>query len=350
MSGHQNPRPGEGDYSRARRGEENPTYSRSATRSPRTRPYTPSTRSQTPRGYESRSLRAEGPTSLQGRKPQEGARPEGPLSPTGRRPMAGPRQQGSPRPQPTKRPHSRRAVPNQGFQGLAVWAGPAIIAAALLTGMLISLGMHSFGKPYLACFILGAVITTLLVQARGLFITVSSIPILFGIITPITAWSVSRAISLTSGPKFSTTAILSAIYPLAQHFPVLCGTTFSCVLIAVLRLWLLNRQQKLKEQALLAARRRDQVAERRNLETAGRARRAVEGAPNELSVEELVRRNREARERARSSSRISYLDRALSPDTELKAARAERTQRYGRRYQEQANPRRRSLGDDLYQG
>lgn len=231
-----------------------------------------------------------------------------------------------------------------------MWAGPAIIAAALLTGLLISLGMHAFGWPYLLCFIISAVLTTLLVQARGLFITVTSVPILFGIITPITAWGVSRAISVNAGPKFSKTAILSAIYPMVQHFPVLCGTTLACVVLAVLRLWLLNRQQKLKEKALLEARRRDQEAERRNLETAGRARRAVEGAPNELSVEELVRRNREARERARSNTRVSYLDRALSPDSDLRAARAERTQRYGRRYQDQGNPRRRSLGDDLYQG
>lgn len=58
--------------------------------------------------------------------------------------------------------------------------------------MLVSLMLGVIGLPYQLIFIIATLGVTLLVEARGLFLTVASIPILFGIFTPLTSWFVSQ--------------------------------------------------------------------------------------------------------------------------------------------------------------
>lgn len=188
---------------------------------------------------------------------------------------------------------SRRRQP--GTTGLPTWSGIAIVLAALITGLLLSINAQAIGWPFLLCFAVAGIVVALATEARGLFLTIAAMPLLFGTMTVLTSWMVGRSLASDGTPAFSTTSIVTAIYPLAQFFPVLGGVTLIAAIIAAVRIWLLRRNGRAREETAIEVRRRTAEADRRNRDTVSRARSRA----NQVTVEELLARNRD-RDRTRA--------------------------------------------------
>lgn len=232
--------------------------------------------------------------------------------------------------------HRSRSRSRARSTGLPTWSGIAIVLAALITGLLLSINGQAVGLPYLLCFGVAALVVALFTEVRGLFLTVASIPLLFAVMTVVSAWAVTRSLASEGTAAFSTTSIVTAIFPLAQFFPVLMGVTSAATAVALLRVWLSRRSGRAAESAAVRDRRRLAEADRRNRDTASWARRRT----NQVTVEELLARNRERQaarrpEEARQAPRRQAARRAAPP-------RAQREQRA-----EQPR-RRRRFDDDLY--
>lgn len=242
---------------------------------------------------------------------------------------------------------------SRGF-GLPIIGAVAIVCAGLVTGAILSMLMAQIGWPFAIIFGLVALIAVLAVEIRGLFVTVASLPLLFGIATVITGWLVTRAQAADNAAPFSRTAIITSVFPLVQLFPVLMTVTIAAALIAVVRLMLRNRGDKSKEEKAQVSRRVDAEADRRNREVSYRARERNQ----RLSVAELVERtnnrNRrrpntvrggdEARSRderrrqqaqLRESEARERIERARAAKGAVDSAHAERVER-GRIAREQA--------------
>lgn len=212
--------------------------------------------------------------------------------------------------------------------------------------MLISLLMGVIGLPFQLVFIIATLGVTLLVEARGLFLTVASIPLLFGIFTPLTAWFVSQKGSVSSAsPGVSATEILTAIYPLAQLFPTLIMVTLVAALIAVIRIILLRRNQETQQVSGERTRRAQREAEQANQAAARRARaqstkvRSRRAQPagegSQVTVDELIKRSQERRQHVGQRHPVV-------PPPKPRPRAPEATER------RQAPHRRSSLDDDLY--
>ncbi|SLM90346.1 hypothetical membrane protein [Corynebacterium casei] len=162
--------------------------------------------------------------------------------------------------------------------------------AALATGLIISTITTSVGWPFLICFILGAVAASALVNVRGLFLTVGSIPLLFGIAIFFTSWLVSRASASEGSPAFSTTILVTSAYPLLEVFPYLAFTLLACIAIAIFRVYRAKQTVTSINSKEQVSRRAMAESDRRNRETTSRARQTTE----RLSVAELVERNKKS--------------------------------------------------------
>lgn len=180
--------------------------------------------------------------------------------------------------------HQARTAPGKLATGLPTWSGVSIVLAALLTGLLLSMLNHTIGAPYIILFVVASLVVALLTEVRGLFITVASIPLSFAAVTVLTSWFNGRALSPNiSG--LSTTALVTAVYPLLQLFPVLFFVTLGSAAIAFLRISLLRRRAAEMEKKERESRRRTAKAEQRNQETVSRlnsasaARRVRYSAP-----------------------------------------------------------------------
>lgn len=180
------------------------------------------------------------------------------------------------------------------FSGLPTWSAIAIVCAALVTGLLLSLTMVSIGAAFLWLFAVSSVVVTLLVNPRGLFLTVASLPLLFGVGLLAASWAVNRAQSAEGAPLFTRTTVLITLYPLTQFFPWVALVTVLCAVIAVVRLMLLRRRGALQERSAQSLRTRMADADRRNRSLSSSARRRSE----QLTVQELLERNR-SRDRSR---------------------------------------------------
>ncbi|WP_245802247.1 DUF6542 domain-containing protein [Corynebacterium pacaense] len=266
-----------------------------------------------------------------------------------------------------------RPAQQGGFAGLPTWSGSAIILACLITGLLISLYLGRLGLTYQLIFILGALTVTLLVEARGLFLTVAAIPLLFGLTTPVASWLISQQ-GINSGSGFSTTKILTAIYPLAQFFPTLIMVTIVSAFIAVVRIMLLRRNEQNTQVVGERARRAQRAADRANTTTATKARAQTSRtrtrrapAPAEednqqVTVDELIRRSQQRRQhtaQVQADRGVRYTPRPgprVTPEPEPKAQQAPLTREFPTqppvdpRERRQAPPPRRrlTLDDDLY--
>ncbi|AST20317.1 amino acid permease [Corynebacterium glutamicum ATCC 14067] len=253
---------------------------------------------------------------------------------------------------------------------MPTWSGPSVVLASLITGMLVSLMLGVIGLPYQLIFIIATLGVTLLVEARGLFLTVASIPILFGIFTPLTSWFVSQqGVAANVSPGVSVTEILTAVYPLAQLFPTLIMVTLVAALIAVVRIILLRRNQESRQVSGERTRRAQREAEEANQNAARRARaqstrvqssktRNRRAQPtgdtgSQVTVDELIRRSQERRQTVaqRQTERgvpftptpgpvVAPKPRPSTPEAQAPTDVGERRQ---------AAPKRRiSLDDDLY--
>ncbi|WP_208854317.1 DUF6542 domain-containing protein [Corynebacterium ciconiae] len=184
---------------------------------------------------------------------------------------------------------------------MPTWSSTSILLASIVTGLVISLNQHTLGTLYLMAFAIGALVTVLLVEPRGLTLTVAQIPVIFGIATPFAALMLNKSNSLSGGDgRLSKTELLTLIYPLAQFFPTLIVVTLSVIAVAVLR-YLHHRRNNIKlERKLSAQRKRASDSDRRNLTTTARAREAAnrsrryrgESGSSEVTVEDLLKRSR----------------------------------------------------------
>jgi hypothetical protein len=233
--------------------------------------------------------------------------------------------------------------------GLPTWSGIAIVLAALVTGLLLSINAQTVGAPFLICFAVAAIVVALFTEARGLFLVVASLPLIFAIMTVGSSWAVSRSLAAEGSAAFSTTTILTALFPLAQFFPVMFGVTAAAGAIAVGRVWLLRRSGRARDVAAIEHRRSAAEADRVNRDTASRARQRT----NQVTVDELLARNRaQATAREREGRAAPRRTEPPRPTPRPEAARPPRETRGPSEQRETpaARPprRRRRLDDDLY--
>lgn len=182
------------------------------------------------------------------------------------------------------------------FVGLPTGSAIGINFAALFTGALIAIWAGYIGWPFLALFAAAVIITTTMVNPRGIFLTVATAPLLFVVAVVSVGYLLSRD-QLASGGTSSRAAQLLVVYPLVELFPVLAAVTLGAILIGWLRIRLIKRQNDALLERETAERSRTSESNRRtNIE----GRRARERSRS-VSVQELVSRERERSSRARSS-------------------------------------------------
>ncbi|MEQ9999218.1 DUF6542 domain-containing protein [Corynebacterium sp. KPL4015] len=173
---------------------------------------------------------------------------------------------------------------------ISLLKGLGLLAALLLTGALISILAGSIGWMYFAFLIISSLLIALIVEERGLFLSIASIPILYAV-TVVTAGIFITKSNAPEGTSFSKTSLLTSVYPLVQNFVWLLIAVLGATAIGVLR-WIRFRkaaQRAVNQQRV--SRRADMKRDRQN-----RAER--------LSVAELMARNRSENPQA-SSPRAS---------------------------------------------
>ncbi|MDY5840466.1 MAG: DUF6542 domain-containing protein [Corynebacterium camporealensis] len=214
------------------------------------------------------------------------------------------------------RNHAAAAPKRSGLPAMSLPQALLTVVASLLTGMMLSLLTGGIGWPFTLCFIIGTLAATLLVQHRGLFLLVASVPIFFVTLIVVTAWLITRSDLSEGASAFSKTALLSSAFPALEHFPTLVMTVIGAIIIALLRLWRQKNTAQTENTDAMAKRRQAAEADKRNRDTSMRARqRAAASSPAErLSVAELMaRRDKEKKEkpsqRPRGSVRMRERDR-----------------------------------------
>lgn len=152
-----------------------------------------------------------------------------------------------------------------------MWLAVVAIAGALMVGLIISAINKDLGWPYLSIFIIASLCVVLFTEARGLAVTITTIPIFFAVFTVLTSWIVTNQNSRTARP-FATTTLVSSVYPLAQLFVVLLGVTVTALIIGMVRIWLLNKKLAAARQRARAERYRDAENNRANMSVTTKAR------------------------------------------------------------------------------
>lgn len=203
-----------------------------------------------------------------------------------------------------RRQHQHHTGANAPFTGIPLWSSLSIVGAALITGLLLAVSAGSLGWIYLGLFIVAALVTSLLTEPRGLFLLVVSIPLLFSVFTVATGLGIV-ANSPGENNGLSTTEIITGIYPLLQHFPVMFLTTALAALIAVVRIYLLKRNAARSAKNAHKVRVHDMAAQKRNQDTYTKSRSLAERSSahgpaafrrsrdaNRVTVDELVSRRR----------------------------------------------------------
>jgi len=170
------------------------------------------------------------------------------------------------------------AAQSLSMPSISLLKGLGLLAALLLTGALISILVGSIGWMYFAFLIISSLLIALIVEERGLFLSIASIPILYAV-TVVTAGIVITKSNAPEGTSFSKTSLLTSVYPMVQNFLWLLIAVLGATAIGVLR-WMRFRkaaQRAVNQQKV--ARRADMKRDRQN-----RAER--------LSVAELMARDR----------------------------------------------------------
>lgn len=198
---------------------------------------------------------------------------------------------------------------------------PLLLLSAGVIGLVFAIPNGTLGLAYFIVFTLAAVAGTLLVVPRGLVITVAQIPILFAIITFLTAWFTGSFADPENGGATATTSrrarLLTSAYPVVQQFPWLLVIMLTCVIIAGWRYLEISRaQQKYRTDQAREAKRRQRLDEAMVDSTSRVRRRLAESDRRVASREEDAHtnlgtarrpaadiiRDAEARRRARQQS------------------------------------------------
>ncbi|WP_259342826.1 DUF6542 domain-containing protein [Corynebacterium falsenii] len=155
-----------------------------------------------------------------------------------------------------------------------VWAPLLVMIAVTITGLVLGMSENTVPETFFVLFAIAAIVCTILVEARGLFITVASLPLYFLLGTLFVGWFSAGS----TGANSKKTKLITSIYPTVDHFMWLLIPFFIAVGIGIFRWW--NYREKLgREQAKEAlARRRRADADRKNRESYSRVHnRAVTG-------------------------------------------------------------------------
>lgn len=177
------------------------------------------------------------------------------------------------------------ASPSSTFVGLPTGSGIGIVFAALFTGVLLSLSTAAISWPLLTLYAVSVIVATTLVNPRGLFLIVASAPLLFVLAVMAAGWVMSRG-EIAAGGASGKTALLLVIYPVTEYFPLLFAVTAGSIVIAVVRIQLIKRQNAARARRETAARAEMSESNRRTNSQGRRARERTKAVP----VEELLRR------------------------------------------------------------
>ncbi len=226
----------------------------------------------------------------------------------------------------------------------------ALLVALVVTlvALAVSGVLGKVALPFALIFGLGSLALTWLVEIRGLYLLVITLPLLYALGTVGGGFINSTAALPEGASPFSKTALLTTAFPLVQHFPVLIVTVLACALLAVMRIWSSNNHAKSREAEAQKKRRADAASDRRN-----RSER--------LSVAELIarentssgrvrERNREERRRLQAEERAQL--RQASPETDVQedfrraAAEAAENARRAQRPQRSPQPLEENLYDE----
>lgn len=193
-----------------------------------------------------------------------------------------------------------------------VWAPLLVMVAVVITGLILTAEGGTVPQSYFILFAIACVICTLLVEARGLFLTVVAQPLYFLIGALAIGW-ISAKDSTGSGFK---TKILTSVYPTIENFLWLLIPFLLSVVLALLR-W-----QKAK----------NSFSRRQEAETRQRERRRKSDDSNRASFarsrhrDEVAKRNaeREAAAKEREDNRRRSVEELMARSEARRAAREER--------------------------
>ncbi len=154
---------------------------------------------------------------------------------------------------------------------------PLLMILAGVLGVFFSVSKGTIGTAYLVTFAIAAIVSVLLVVPRGLVVTVAQIPIVYSVVTVLTAWFTGSFADPANGGATATTPtkarLITAAYPIIQYFPWLAALMVICSAIAVWRYLELTRKNALSTNTKAKeAKKRQQDAEA-TMETASEVRR-----------------------------------------------------------------------------
>ncbi|MDO5731436.1 DUF6542 domain-containing protein, partial [Corynebacterium sphenisci] len=165
-----------------------------------------------------------------------------------------------------------------GPRRLPLWAPAALLLLAAAAGVAVSTPSGSLGWPYLVLFLLAALAGVGWVDPRGLVVAVSQIPVLFSLLTPVTAWfTASFADPAVGGALASTprkTRLITAVYPVVQFFPWMLAMLVLCTAVGIWRYLRIRTENNLIARAE-RKRARERRRAREDSREAARARRRI---------------------------------------------------------------------------
>lgn len=188
-----------------------------------------------------------------------------------------------------------------------VWAPLLVMIAVAITGLVFAFEKDAAPLSFFVLFAIACVVCTLLVEPRGLFLTVVTQPIYYVIGTMLIGWIAAPANSV--GGK--NTMLLTTAYPAVEHFLWLAVPFVISIIIAVVRFRRFKADATRAAFADAEARQRRRAADESNrssyttvrsrtTRTEPREPRTTE-VPHTHTVDELMRRAEERRA-ARSES------------------------------------------------
>lgn len=196
------------------------------------------------------------------------------------------------------------------FVGLPTGSAIGINFAALLTAVAVSAFSDGALWPCGLFFALSLIATTLLVNPRGIFLTVATSPLLFA--AAATAIGVFGAgDQLSAGGASSRAAQLLVVYPLVQLFPWLATLTVIAAVLGWGRVQLIRRQNRLFARTETRQRIQAAASNRKTTTQSRRARERATGRQRTVSVDELLKRERSAN-RSTGGATSSSTSRRLS--------------------------------------
>ena len=142
-----------------------------------------------------------------------------------------------------------------------VWAPMLVMIGVTITGLIFAIDKGITPLVFFILFAIACVLCTLLVEPRGLFLTVVTQPIYYVIGTVLIGWIAAGDSVSAGGTK---TKVLTTAYPAIEHFPWLAVPFLISVTIAVIRWRRFNAKRNRALQAESFARRRRREADENN--------------------------------------------------------------------------------------